>query len=49
MISGTTVVWYGHDGSDYEIYMATYVPNPGAVILGLLGLGAVGVKLRKFA
>ena len=25
------------------------VPVPGAVLLGILGLGAVGVKLRKFA
>lgn len=27
----------------------SYVPVPGAVILGLLGLGAVGLKLRKYA
>lgn len=25
------------------------VPVPGAVVLGMLGLGAVGIKLRKFA
>lgn len=25
------------------------VPVPGAVLLGILGLGAVGIKLRKFA
>jgi len=25
------------------------VPVPGAVLLGMLGLGAVGIKLRKFA
>ena len=25
------------------------VPAPGAVLLGILGLGAVGVKLRRFA
>ena len=28
---------------------ASVVPVPGAVLLGILGLGAVGVKLRKFA
>ena len=28
---------------------ASIVPVPGAVLLGILGLGAVGVKLRKFA
>lgn len=28
---------------------ASVVPVPGAVLLGVLGLGAVGVKLRKFA
>jgi len=28
---------------------ATVVPVPGAVLLGMLGLGAVGIKLRKFA
>jgi len=26
-----------------------YVPVPGAVLLGILGLGAVGIKLRKYA
>lgn len=28
---------------------ASVVPVPGAVLLGILGLGAVGIKLRKFA
>ena len=27
----------------------SYVPTPGAVLLGILGLGAVGIKLRKYA
>ena len=27
----------------------SYVPVPGAVLLGILGLGAVGIKLRKYA
>ena len=43
------VVWQGYDGHDYEIYMGTYVPVPGAVLLGMIGLGAAGIKLRKFA
>jgi len=43
----------GSDG-DYQdmvvlIEGANPVPVPGAVLLGILGLGAVGVKLRKFA
>jgi hypothetical protein len=28
---------------------STYVPLPGAVLLGLLGLGAAGLKLRQYA
>ena len=33
-----------------EFYVGTEpVPVPGAVLLGMIGLGAVGVKLRKFA
>jgi hypothetical protein len=27
----------------------SFVPVPGAVLLGMLGLGVAGVKLRKFA
>lgn len=47
-ISGTNVVWYGWDGSDYEIYMAEPIPTPGAVLLGVLGLGAAGLKLGRY-
>jgi hypothetical protein len=37
-------------GSYYDMWVdAQVVPAPGAILLGLLGLGAVGVKLRKFA
>ena len=32
-----------------EISLAAPVPVPGAVLLGILGLGAAGLKLRKFA
>ena len=28
---------------------AQHVPAPGAILLGILGLGVAGVKLRKFA
>lgn len=54
-ISDTNVVWFGRDVSDndWEIYMATYTPDvvplPGAVLLGALGLGMAGLKLRKYA
>lgn len=34
-------------GSD--TFHTSVVPVPGAVLLGMLGLGAVGIKLRKFA
>lgn len=33
--------WFSHD--------ATVVPIPGAVLLGMLGLSAAGIKLRRFA
>jgi len=47
------VSWQG-DGtwnSDYTVTLtgAEYVPVPGAVLLGMLGLSVVGVKLRKRA
>ena len=32
-----------------QVELRAVVPVPGAVLLGILGLGAVGVKLRKFA
>lgn len=35
------VYWFSHD--------ATIVPVPGAVLLGVLGLGVAGMKLRKRA
>lgn len=34
-------------GADYRVQM-TPVPLPGAVLLGMLGLGAAGLKLRKY-
>ena len=44
-----------YNPSDYDFHYYALsgpievVPVPGAVLLGILGLGAVGVKLRKFA
>ncbi len=32
-----------------DIYHTSVVPVPAAVILGILGLGVVGIKLRKYA
>ena len=34
-------------GADYRVSL-TPVPLPGAVLLGMLGLGAAGLKLRKY-
>lgn len=36
-------------GANILVPDGAYVPLPGAFLLGLLGLGAVGVKLRKYA
>lgn len=35
--------------SDPDVYHMSVVPAPAAVILGLLGLGTAGIKLRKYA
>ena len=50
------VAWEAEDLGDrdyqdlvVEISLAAPVPVPGAVLLGILGLGAAGLKLRKFA
>ena len=37
--------WWNNDGD----MTVTVVPVPGAILLGMIGLGAVGVKLRKYA
>ncbi len=46
-------LWNGgdRDYSDFVVMMesVTPVPVPGAILLGMLGLSAVGVKLRKYA
>ncbi|MCP4607278.1 MAG: hypothetical protein GY845_01000 [Planctomycetes bacterium] len=46
--------WDGYSGSYgipdmYLLVDAAVVPVPGAVLLGMLGLGVAGLKLRKFA
>ncbi len=43
---GLQVDDYPSQGDSFHISM---VPVPGAVILGILGLGVVGIKLRKYA
>lgn len=40
---------YDEDGNLGGSQSYVLTPVPGAVILGLLGLGVVGIKLRKFA
>jgi hypothetical protein len=35
--------------SDPDAYHISVVPVPGAVLLGILGLGVAGIKLRKYA
>ena len=44
---GLRVQSLGEDGEFSDAFM--HAPVPGAVLLGLLGLGVAGVKLRKFA
>jgi len=44
MIGGTS----GYP-SNPDFFHISVVPVPGAILLGLLGLGAAGIKLRKFA
>ena len=38
-----------NDGRLSDEYHTSVVPTPAAVILGILGLGVVGIKLRKYA
>lgn len=41
---------YGYEGAGIIINeFGAVVPVPGAVLLGIIGLGAVGIKLRRFA
>jgi hypothetical protein len=46
-VLGGTTLFYGTGGQPFVTYEV--VPIPGAVLLGMLGLSAVGIKLRKFA
>jgi hypothetical protein len=46
-VNGT---WSGFDALNLGVRIsAVPVPVPGAVLLGMFGLSAVGIKLRKFA
>jgi len=48
--SGSSWNVYATNNSPYWIpTRAEVVPVPGAVLLGMLGLGAAGLKLRKYA
>lgn len=40
---------FNDSGGHVQIANMTYVPVPGAVLLGILGLSVAGVKLRKFS
>jgi hypothetical protein len=42
-------LWTNPDHTGNAQDLLVRVPAPGAVILSLLGLGAIGIKLRKFA
>ena len=47
---GFEVRWtYPDGGSISDDFHTSIVPVPAAVILGVLGLGVVGIKLRKYA
>ena len=37
------------DYTDFVVMVESVVPVPGAVLLGILGLSAAGIKLRRFA
>jgi len=47
----TSAPWFtaGDFNVDGGGVQATIVPVPGAILLGILGLGAAGIKLRKYA
>jgi hypothetical protein len=40
---------YSLSGPQNQDYLVRVVPVPGAILLGMLGLGAAGMKLRRFA
>ena len=48
-VTEIVVIEHTADGLTSFDATSTVVPVPGAVLLGMLGLGAVGIKLRKYA
>jgi hypothetical protein len=47
--TGLNTAYVGDDAGAFIPVPDTVVPVPGAVLLGMLGLGVAGIKLRKFA
>jgi len=46
---GNVRILQAYYGDEYRQDQLYYVPVPGAVLLGMLGLSVAGIKLRKFA
>ncbi len=45
IVSDSCVVWAGHDGNDWELFSATYVPEP--TTMSLLAMGGIVILKRR--